>query len=246
MVRQDLSFSQQAVQACHVCLESGKHFPWVGEHPHLVLANVPDEPSLERWLAATSKHPYYKTVAFREPDMGNSLTAVAVAGVSGKSARSLFRPLPLVTFSGEKTMTTVQSRWGFHPCNYETYKKLKRLNILAIAALCRAAEHNRWERKDPQNRRIFIGSKGHDGPCRKRDVSKSNRLYKPMPEPALAPIDGSTISNIIADYRNARTPVAESEVKPLVFNEQKINSMLAAMEKWYKTSLVAEPLEMVK
>lgn len=242
IVRQDLSPSQQAVQACHACLESGKHFPWAGNHPHLVLVSVPDEPSLERWLKGARQHgvgtptSLFKIIEFREPDMNNSLTAIAVAGVCGKLLRSYFSALPLVKLStsGGQTMATVKGRWGFHPCSYELYRKLKRLNLLAFAALRRAAQHERWERKDPQNRRIFVGCKGYDKPIKKREVSKINRVYKPWPEPVLAPIDRDMVDLIAADYRNARTPVAEeSQVKPLILNEQRIDSLLAAMEKWY-------------
>lgn len=100
MVRKDLSLSQQAVQACHAALESGRQFPWVGDHPHLVLLNVPDEPSLNRWLEEVLSQPQFKVTPFREPDLNNSLTAIAVAGVSSKSLRHYFRSLPL--FKGER------------------------------------------------------------------------------------------------------------------------------------------------
>ena len=46
-----------------------------------------------------------------------------------------------------------QSKWGYHPCDLETYKKLRKLNQWFMKAQREAAEWNRWARKDKQNRR---------------------------------------------------------------------------------------------
>src|SRR5437870_6902272 len=45
-----------------------------------------------------------------------------------------------------------QSRWGFHPCDYSTYRKLKFLNHVYQKALRMAHAWERWKRKDPHNR----------------------------------------------------------------------------------------------
>ena len=45
-----------------------------------------------------------------------------------------------------------QSKWGYHPCDQETYKKLRKLNQWFLEAQRQAAEWNRWSRKDKQNR----------------------------------------------------------------------------------------------
>jgi len=45
-----------------------------------------------------------------------------------------------------------QSKWGFHPCDRETFQKLKELNKLYIQALHQKAAYERWERKEPHNR----------------------------------------------------------------------------------------------
>jgi hypothetical protein len=45
-----------------------------------------------------------------------------------------------------------QSRWGFHPCDYETYRKLRFLNQLYLKAVRMAHAWERWKRKDPHNR----------------------------------------------------------------------------------------------
>ena len=45
-----------------------------------------------------------------------------------------------------------QSRFGFHPCDYQTYRKLKFLNQVCLKAIRLAHAWTRWKRKDPQNR----------------------------------------------------------------------------------------------
>lgn len=130
-------------------------------------------------------------------------------------------------------MTTFQSRWGYHPCGKELFLKLKKLNILAQKALRQMAVWERWNRKEPQNRRRFVGGKNgwekRDG-TKKRDIPKMHRVYEPLSEPVCSPIDREMIGLIAADYKNARTPVVLTEVKPLVLSEQKINNLLRLLE----------------
>lgn len=52
----------------------------------------------------------------------------------------------------EKAM--FRSRWGFHPCDYQTYRKLRFLNQVYLQAIRLAHGWARWKRKDPHNRVI--------------------------------------------------------------------------------------------
>lgn len=45
-----------------------------------------------------------------------------------------------------------QGRFGFHPCDYATFLKLKLLNKRYVEAQHQKASYNRWERKAPHNR----------------------------------------------------------------------------------------------
>jgi hypothetical protein len=58
----------------------------------------------------------------------------------------------LSPFIKEKAM--FRSRWGFHPCDYATYRKLKFLNQVYLRAVHMASAWERWQRKDPHNRVI--------------------------------------------------------------------------------------------
>ena len=49
-------------------------------------------------------------------------------------------------------MTTYQSRWGHHPCNYQGYLKLRRLHRAYWEGRRQIARWNRWKAKRPQNR----------------------------------------------------------------------------------------------
>jgi hypothetical protein len=133
-------------------------------------------------------------------------------------------------------MTTIKGRWGFHPCSHELYRKLKRLHFLAYEAKRRQAAWNRWDRKDPQNRVLWYH---HDKPnvIRIGHVTKdqlkggSKIIIGPAPEPLLAPIVLDYFE-IYYDYCNARTPVIETQVKPLIMSEQDIDSKLLKLEEW--------------
>jgi len=46
-----------------------------------------------------------------------------------------------------------KSKWGYHPCDQETYFKLKKLNAMFFRAQQKAATWHRWNRKDPKNRK---------------------------------------------------------------------------------------------
>jgi hypothetical protein len=53
---------------------------------------------------------------------------------------------------GESTVTTYRSRWGFHPCNYATYLKLRRLHKAFWEGRRLLARWQRWSARLPQNR----------------------------------------------------------------------------------------------
>lgn len=232
-MRTDLSPSQQAVQACHACLELAKQAPWSGEHPHLVLLALPCERDLVHWLERAQAN-NLAAVPFYEPDLDNSLTAFAVANVSAPAERKFFRALPMLKLpTTELVAMTFQSKWGFHPCTVELFRKLKRLNFLAYEGKRRISAWNRWNRKDPQNRRRFVGGLNGWEKNRKNEIPKMHRSYELVPEPTRPPLDLEIIAKIAADYQNAKKPVDEACVIPLVLSESKIESLLQVLENWY-------------
>lgn len=93
VVRSDLSHGQQAVQACHAIRA------FTQEHPEdrsdtIVLLAVPDEDSLCS-VFRDAERLGADVEIFREPDIGDQATAVAISCEGRRSCRSL--PLALIT-----------------------------------------------------------------------------------------------------------------------------------------------------
>ncbi|OGF52928.1 MAG: hypothetical protein A2Z21_01860 [Candidatus Fraserbacteria bacterium RBG_16_55_9] len=93
ITRLDLPPAQQAVQAIHAALKFALEWPgeargWYERSNTLVLLGVQDEPGLilvgQEALGRGISHS-----AFREPDRGNELTAIAVAPEGRKICRDL-------------------------------------------------------------------------------------------------------------------------------------------------------------
>ena len=100
VTRQDLTSAQQAVQAAHAALSFAVTYPEVtlDWHEHgqvLVLLAAPDE----RWLAlAELRLDGYRTVSFREPDLGGQLTAICAE----PAAAPRLSRFPLALGGGER------------------------------------------------------------------------------------------------------------------------------------------------
>ncbi len=92
-VRRNLSGPQIAVQSCHAVIESTKSNPYQGEHPSVIICGVKTEKDLEKVINYLAEK-NIKCFPFREPDIGNQLTAVSTALVE-EDQRQLFRKFQL-------------------------------------------------------------------------------------------------------------------------------------------------------
>lgn len=100
VVRSDLPPAQQAVQAAHALqafnvLHAAAALRWHADSNTLALLAVDDEWQLEA-LAARADAFGVEAAVFREPDLGDSLTAIAI----GPAGARLTRGLPLALSSG--------------------------------------------------------------------------------------------------------------------------------------------------
>lgn len=94
-VRKDLTKMQKAVQAIHAGIETGRqNVHKLDEHPTVVLLGVKDEKALVRVCAKLDKH-FLTYCAFTEPDLNNSLTAVATQLIQEED-RHLFKKYDLL------------------------------------------------------------------------------------------------------------------------------------------------------
>jgi hypothetical protein len=90
VVREDLSSAQQAVQSAHACIEVARNTQ-IDKHPNLVMLTIKDEHKLQKF----SDDLGIPVQEFREPDIGNQLTAIAAGPLFGEDRRK-FRKLRLL------------------------------------------------------------------------------------------------------------------------------------------------------
>lgn len=145
------------------------------------------------------------------------------------------------------------SRWGFHPCDYATYRKLKLLNHAYLKALRIARAWERWQRKDPHNRvirRRIKNAKGQtigyeaptprEEPCvcpvftqkflEVRYVDKKGNVVK---EGFAAPKVVTDDFGVVADYAAARKPVKDAkDVRPLRLSVETIDALVERAQAW--------------
>lgn len=97
-----------------------------------------------------------------------------------------------------------KGKYGYYPCDYNSYKLLKQLCIWHLDALRRRAAYKRWEVKQPQNRTQHPG-------WTKQDQQMLKELDK---------------LKVRDHYDRARMPVATPEdVKPIGLSAEDIKRL---------------------
>jgi hypothetical protein len=144
--------------------------------------------------------------------------------------------------------TVFRSRWGFFPCDYATYRRLKALHAVYQRAVRLAHAWERWRRKAPHNRVSRPRLRDEQG----RTVGYADPV--PLAEPPLCPVfsrkeprhrfvdrkggsPGETVLDVAvvtddpgvaSDYSAARRPAADpAAVRPL-------RCTLAVLEELYE------------
>jgi len=131
-----------------------------------------------------------------------------------------------------------QTRWGFVPCSYDLYKKIKRLNFLYCENLKVFGAHRRYFRKDHKNRVKYKIRRNEKG----QKIGKVKIGYLPYPHFCEVFTRGNIYEerasikdmSIRMCYERARRPVAtEKQVPRLPMTEEQIEKMLKAADEWY-------------
>jgi len=126
-----------------------------------------------------------------------------------------------------------ESKWGFHPVDYATFKKLKELHRNYWRAVCGLAAWFRWNAKQPQNRIITERIKDETGRV------KGRRVIGPWSEPTYCPLFGQpavkrgwltipehlTDHGIVNAYQQARKPKPRTEVAAPVLSIERIDEL---------------------
>ena len=92
-VRKDLTPSQIAVQASHAAIESTKKWPYMMDHPHLVVIGVKNENKLKKVLDSAKSNGIL-TAEFHEEDIG--MTAFATRPIIQDRDREIFKKYQLL------------------------------------------------------------------------------------------------------------------------------------------------------
>jgi peptidyl-tRNA hydrolase len=97
IIRKDLSIAQQMMQGAHAAIEFQHEHPeiaklWNEHSKYLVFLSVENESELEKYIQKF-EYKMLKYSVFREPDIGDEITAVAVE--PGDVSRRLCSKLPL-------------------------------------------------------------------------------------------------------------------------------------------------------
>lgn len=125
-----------------------------------------------------------------------------------------------------------KSKWGYHPCDYETYQKLRKINYVRYLSVKMQASWNRWRRKEPQNRVIRKWTKNEN------NQKTGYEIIGPRPEPARCLVFSDKWNLIYAiehDYANAKIPRANKEnVQPLRLSKDEINELYEECTEWLK------------
>lgn len=103
VVRNDLAPGYQLAQSCHAAFQFSLEHPdltrlWNEVSNYICCLSVDDEDALEQ-LAAKAEQRGIPTSRFFEPDLGDELTAIALAPF--ESTRALCKGLPLALKSAE-------------------------------------------------------------------------------------------------------------------------------------------------
>jgi hypothetical protein len=128
-----------------------------------------------------------------------------------------------------------KGRWGYHACDYSTFRLLKQLHKLVLQARIIQRDYERWERKDPKNRRRRVRDREFAVTGPKVNVPKGLREWEPMPAPYKTIVDPAKWSLVVSQYRIARIPWKHSsQVIPLVITYQEAGKHLLEMAEWYR------------
>lgn len=134
-----------------------------------------------------------------------------------------------------KCKNVFETRFGYVATDYVTYRKLKRLQYLLLLHKKAEAKHDRWARKEPQNRmyrRWVRNPQGQKIHCIRGES---------IPEPGRGCVDLKGYKGyipigdfIVEDYKRAKYPKASPGlVLPLLLSQDEINFYLDPAEEWF-------------
>jgi hypothetical protein len=129
-----------------------------------------------------------------------------------------------------------KSRFGFHPCDYQTYRKLKTLYKRFWQTKHAVSAWQRWNNKLPKNRVIRKWIRDEQG----RKIGFE--VVGKRPEPKFCPLfmlrkgvnhPAYLNGQIASEYQKARTPRPENQVVALGMFVDEIDKLYREVEEWF-------------
>jgi hypothetical protein len=123
-----------------------------------------------------------------------------------------------------KTMDTIfKGTYGFHPCNKETYYKLKRVRYYAHIDSFQQSALKRWGNKLPKKRvRWKFNPSALAGTNGRWDAV-------PWEKPEVCPVN---LHLLYQEYKKSKSVDKESDVKHLSLSENVIGELIEQAEAW--------------
>jgi hypothetical protein len=121
-----------------------------------------------------------------------------------------------------------KSRWGYHPCSYETYRKLKVLKKRFWESVIAYGNYKRWIRKQEQNR---VGPEP-----RYCDffLCAHYQRHKPVGAGVWQILFGGTFIEFVQETLEKARMGSATEVEPLpALTVQKIDDAYEKVEAWF-------------
>jgi hypothetical protein len=133
------------------------------------------------------------------------------------------------------TQGIFRSRWGYHPCDWNAWIRIKRLRFLWFLTVRRLAAWRRWNNKLPHNRVIWRRIRGDDS----RPVAweKIGALAEPRVAEFMVREEWGrrqmAHSWIEESYRQAKRPAIEPAAPWPAARLKEIDELLDRLEAWY-------------
>jgi hypothetical protein len=127
------------------------------------------------------------------------------------------------------TLNIFESKFGFHPCDREHYKKLKKVRYYNHINFQQQMAHQRWSRKLPHNRVRWQ----FDGFYDKNALDISFTKWKAIPwmEPEVCP---ASLILMAQDLIKAYPVKATDDVRQLTLDTETLDAMIEQCEAWLK------------
>lgn len=137
----------------------------------------------------------------------------------------------------ENGVTVFESKFGWHPCDYETFKKLKKLHKYYWEAVKGLGDWFRWNAKQPQNRVITKRIRDDNGHVIRKEIvgpweePKYHTVFgRPSYRKTYTTVPEHLNDDFVRAYQKARMPQEKDRVSSPGWSIEEIDKLIAEIE----------------